>query len=81
MLSDAFGDCIVGDLDDGFPASRKPYADSYDYDSDSDFEDDDDNEVDEEEEGPEVRISSLGGGPSTTEPQGNDKDTIVSIGF
>ena len=49
VLSDTFGDCILGDLDGGFPSGEDAYSDGYEYDSDSDLDSDSESE---DEEGP-----------------------------
>ncbi|KAF7797031.1 hypothetical protein EIP86_008223 [Pleurotus ostreatoroseus] len=44
LLSNTYGDCILGVLADGFPRSRTPYNTDYDYGEDSDLEDDSEDE-------------------------------------
>ena len=46
MLSDAFSDCILGDVNDGFPSNKDTFIEDYEYSSDSDLEDDGDMDVD-----------------------------------
>ncbi len=73
VLSDTYGDCFTGDLDDAFPDNRKPYVDDYEYDSDSDLEDDD-------EDGGSLEESSLApaGSGQSSEFGGSDGSTLLN---
>ena len=73
MLSDTFGDCVLGELDGTFPANRPSCISGYEYDEDSDIEDDANDDGDSNESTSEVYIDL-----STTSAQPADsKDAAV----
>ena len=73
VLSDRFGDCIIGDLGGQFPKNHETTITDYDYDSNSDFEDD------EESTSVDHVSTSAGGTGNPVPPPEVDSDSKACV--